>query len=50
MEDGDVGGRADVDKENKADKKQLLVQFKAQHTLVVAFFLLLLWVRDMSRR
>jgi len=40
MDDGPSEG--DAPQDVKADNKQLAVQFKAQHGLVVAFFLLLL--------
>lgn len=43
MDDGGGASRAGATAEEHADKKQLSVQFKAQHALVVAFFLLILY-------
>jgi len=41
MEDGERNG--DAGEELKAQNQRAAVQFKAQHALVVAFFLLLLY-------
>lgn len=45
MEDGEgVVRPAAGEGEVKAERKQLAIQFKAQHALVVAFFILLLYL------